>query len=260
MTRFSWAAWGLLVVVLDLPLLGWDVLPDLVGYAWIVIGLSGGAALHPGFVRARAAAAAGIPVALVTGTPFFVDQQGIAWGGLFAEVLVVVVVIHQLGTAIRDLDPVEGDSDQRRWANGIRIAAPVAGVVQLVGLVLWRTPFTSVYGIGFLAMVVVGIVAVVLLHRVNRAGWLATLEPTVPATPTDPPPRPDRSRGENTPPPANGRRRVSPLDERVEGPAQRRKGTSRSSSPRSLSSARSGISSSIRPLCLMPQNDAWSGP
>ena len=41
---------------------------------------------------------------------------------------------------------------------------------------------------------------------------------------------------------------------------QRRKGTSRSSRPRSLSSARSGISSSIQPLCLMPQNDAWSGP
>ena len=174
MTRFAWAAWGLLVVVLDLPLLGWDVLPDVVGYAWVVIGLAGGAALHPAFARARAAAAAGIPVALVTGTPLFVHQQGIVWGALFAEVLLTAVILHQLATGIRDLDPTVGDSDQRRWAGGIRAAAPVAGLLQMVGLVLWRTSFATVYGLGFLVMVIVGIVTVVLLNRVNRAGWLAT--------------------------------------------------------------------------------------
>ena len=54
---------------LDLPLLGWDVLPDLVGYVWLFIGLAGGAALHPGFARARAAALVGIPVSVITGTP-----------------------------------------------------------------------------------------------------------------------------------------------------------------------------------------------
>ena len=181
MTRFAWAAWGLLVVVLDLPLLGWDVLPDVVGYAWVVIGLAGGAALHPAFARARAAAAAGIPVALVTGTPLFVHQQGIVWGALFAEVLLTAVILHQLATAIRDLDPTVGDSDQRRWAGGIRLAAPVAWLLQLVGLVLWRTSFATVYGLGFLVMVIVGIVTVVLLNRVNRAGWLATATPADPA-------------------------------------------------------------------------------
>ena len=89
-------------------------------------------------------------------------------------------MLHQLGTAIRDLDPVEGDSDQRRWANGIRIAAPIAGGVQLVGLVLISTVLAIFYVIGLLALVVVGIVAVVLLHRVNRAGWLATAAPSRP--------------------------------------------------------------------------------
>lgn len=180
MPRFAWAAWGLLVVVLDLPLLGWDVLPDLVGYAWLFVGLAGGAALHPGFARARAAAVVGIPASVVTGTPLFLGQDPVLFAGLFVEVLVAVVLLHQLATAIRDLDPAVGDSDQRRWANGIRIAAPVAGVVELVGLVLARGSLRPIYGLGVLAMAVVGIIAVVLLHRVNRAGWLDTLTPTTP--------------------------------------------------------------------------------
>ncbi len=173
MTRFAWAAWGLLVVVLDLPLFGWDVLPDLVGYVWVVVGLAGGAALHPAFGRARAAAAAGVPVALVTGTPFAADQPGVMWGATFVGVLVFVGVVHQLATAIRDLDPVVGDSDQRRWAGGIRVAALVAGAVQLLGLVLIGTAVGVVYVIGLLGLVLVGILTVVLCQRVHRAGWLA---------------------------------------------------------------------------------------
>jgi hypothetical protein len=183
MPRFSWAAWGLLVVVLDLPLFGWDVLPDVVGYIWLFIGLAGGPALHVGFARARAAALVGVPVSVITGTPFTNNVISVEWGAAFAGILINVIVLHQLGTAIRDLDPVEGDSDQRRWANGIRIAAPIAGGVQLVGLVLLSTVIAILYVIGLLALVVVGIIAVVLLHRVNRAGWLATLAP---AAPTDP--------------------------------------------------------------------------
>ena len=113
------------------------------------------------------------------------------------------------------------------------------------------------YVLGLLALVVVGIIAVVLLHRVNRAGWLDTLTPATPGEPARP--DPDRSTVENTPPPRTGGGVFSTVD--GSGPrGQRRKGTSRSSRPRSLSSARSGISSSIQPLCLMPQNDAWSGP
>ncbi|GAA4400345.1 hypothetical protein GCM10023168_08990 [Fodinibacter luteus] len=173
MTRFAWAAWGLLVVVLDLPLLGWDVLPDVVGYAWLVIGLAGAAQVHPAFVRARAAAAAGIPVALVTGTPLFVDQAGVVWGAVFVEVLVTVLLLHQLATGIRDLAPVDGDSDTRRWSGGIRVGAPVAGLVRLVGLVGLSTPLGPLYALGYLGLVVVGIVTVVLVHRVQRAGWLA---------------------------------------------------------------------------------------
>jgi hypothetical protein len=183
MTRFSWAAWGLLVVVLDLPLLGWDVLPDLVGYAWLFVGLAGGQLLHPGFARARAAALVGIPVSVVTGTPLTNGLVPLEYGGAFIGILVNVVVLHQLATALRDLDPTPGDSDTRRWANGIRIAAPVAGGIQLVGLVLIATVLAIFYVVGLLALVVVGIIAVVLLHRVNRAGWVQTLAPAEPSTP-----------------------------------------------------------------------------
>jgi hypothetical protein len=183
MPRFVWVVWGLLVVVLDLPLLGWDVLPDAVGYIWLVIGLAGGAAVHPGFLRARAASVAGVPAALVTGTPLTDQVAGVEWAGAFAGILVVVIVMHQLATAVRDLDPVRGDSDHRRWASGIRVAAPAAGVVQLVGLVLLGTVLAVLYVLGLLALVVVGIISVVLLNRVHRAGWLDALAPAAPVGP-----------------------------------------------------------------------------
>ena len=180
MTRFSWAAWGLLVVVLDLPLLGWDVLPDIVGYAWVVIGLAGAAAVHPTFVRARAAAAAGIPAAVVTGTPFFVDDFGVVWGATFVGILVFAGVMHQLATGIRALAP-QDDSDTRIWTRGVQVGALVAGLVQLVGLVGIGTALRPLFYLGLLGLVVVGILTVVLVHRVNRAGWLAT--PAEPSTP-----------------------------------------------------------------------------
>ena len=75
MPRFSWAAWGLLVVVLDLPLrrLGRAARPRR-ATSGSFIGLAGGAALHPAFARARVAALVGIPASVVTGTPLFLDQ------------------------------------------------------------------------------------------------------------------------------------------------------------------------------------------
>jgi hypothetical protein len=174
MSRFVWAAWGLLVVVLDLPLFGWDVLPDIVGYLWLVVGLGG--ATHMAFARARAAAAAGVPVALVTGTPLFVGQDGIIWGAVFIEILLTVLILHQLATAISDLAP-DGDQDARRWARGIRIGAPAAGVIRLIGLVGLATSLGALYALGYLGLVAVGIVTVVLMHRVNRSGWLDLAPP-----------------------------------------------------------------------------------
>ena len=51
---------------------------------------------------------------------------------------------------------------------------------------LIATVLAILYVVGLLALVVVGIIAVVLLHRVNRAGWLDTLESAGPAAPVTP--------------------------------------------------------------------------
>lgn len=178
MTKFSWAAWGLLAVVLDLPLYGWDVVPDLVGYAWLVIGLTGGAAVDPAFVRARAASMVGVPVSVVTGTPLFLDArwEALLFGALVIGIAVFVVVVHQLLTGLLAVAPA-GQEDTLRWAAALRRAAPAVGLLLVVGVASLGRALEILYPIGFLASVVVGLLTVVMLHRVNRAGWMQTLAP-----------------------------------------------------------------------------------
>ncbi|MEO7423292.1 MAG: hypothetical protein ABIU87_12985 [Ornithinibacter sp.] len=173
MTRFVWTAWGLLVVVLDLPLAGWDVLPDIVGYAWVVVGLAGGAALAPEFVRARAAAAVGVPVAVVTTTPLLADRNALVFVALLLEAAVMAVLVHQLCSGLLRVAP-DGERDTVRWAPALRIAALVAGGVMAAGIVLYSTPVGLLYPLGFLAFIVIGVLTVVLTYRVHRAGWVET--------------------------------------------------------------------------------------
>ena len=125
-------------------------------------------------MRARAAAAAGIPIAVVTGTPLFDDQYGVTWGATFVGILVVDRGHAPARPRASATVEPDGDSDLRIYTRGIRIAAPAAAAVQLVGLVGIGTALAPLYFLGLLGLVVVGIVAVVLVHRVNRAGWLAT--------------------------------------------------------------------------------------
>lgn len=173
MQRFVWVAWGLLVVVVDLPLAGWDVLPDLVGYAWVIIGLAGAASVHPAFVRARAAALVGIPVWAVLGTPLFAAPRfgTLLLTALTVEIVVVTLLVHQLCTGILATAPAD-DPDSARWARILRVAALVVGVLLLVALVLTAGGF-GLYPLAFLGSVVVGVLTVILLQRVARAGWIA---------------------------------------------------------------------------------------
>jgi hypothetical protein len=175
MTRFPWAAWGLLVVVLDLPLYGWDVLPDLVGYAWVFYGLTGAAAVHPAFVRARAAAVAGAPLSLGTGTPRFAGSQWapVLFAGFLLAAIAFVVVVHQVLTGLLAVAPDDA-ADTLRWAAPLRTAVLVTGAVVVIGIVAVATPVGIAYPVGVLANVLVGILTVVLLHRVARAGWIAS--------------------------------------------------------------------------------------
>ncbi|MGL5850742.1 MAG: hypothetical protein ACRCZD_08170 [Phycicoccus sp.] len=184
MTRFSWVAWGLLVVVLDLPLRGWDVLPDLVGYVWLVLGLAGSADVAFSFVRARAAAAAGIPVWVATGTPLVASTSRgteldvtvvVLLTAVLLDIVVLAAICHQLaagvGRVLGDDDPGLAGSTRRLRIGAI--AAGAAGVVS-IGL-LAGAP--SLFVVGQLALVVLGVLTTVLVYRVARSGRLEPAEP-----------------------------------------------------------------------------------
>jgi hypothetical protein len=169
--RFPWAAWGLLVVVIDLPLRGWDVAPDVVGYAWILYGLLGATA-RP-FLVARVAAVVGLPVWLVTGTPLFADDRWVIlqYTALTVEAVVWAVLVHQLCTGVM---AVGIPDDLATWAHRLALAAVALGVLLVGSLVLYATSGLALYGVAVVAAVVVGLLTVVLLQRVARSGALTT--------------------------------------------------------------------------------------
>ncbi|GGL41584.1 hypothetical protein H9L10_08520 [Phycicoccus endophyticus] len=173
MQRFVWVAWGLLVVVVDLPLAGWDIVPDVVGWVWVLVGLRGADTVHPAFVRARAAALVGVPVWLLTGTPLLTGERwaALAFTALTIEIVLVTVVTHQLCTGV--LATAADDGEALRWARLLRVAAVVVGGVLLVGLALYAAGVGILYGLGYLGRVVVGVLTVILLQRVARSGRLA---------------------------------------------------------------------------------------
>lgn len=172
MPRFGWVSWALLLVVLDLYVGLWDVVPDVVGYAVLVAGLAGAAGADPAFRRARTAATVGIPVALVTGTPLSQVNLLLAWVAATLEVVVLVVVIHQLCTGVLRSAP-EDDEDARRWATRLRVGAVVLAVVGLLALGGAATGLGVLLLLNQLVVAVVGVLTVLLMQRVARAGWLA---------------------------------------------------------------------------------------
>ncbi|HET9021479.1 MAG TPA: hypothetical protein VFN34_06310 [Ornithinibacter sp.] len=172
MPRFTWVAWGLLIAVLDLYLAAWDVVPDVVGYAWLAAGLAGAATADPAFVMARTAAFLGIPVGLVTGTPISHWNFWISTVCVVLEVVVLAVVIHQLCTGVLRSAPAD-DADTRTWAGRLRVGAVVVGVVGLLSIGGALAGFAVLLLVNQLVVTVVGVLTVVLLQRVGRAGWLA---------------------------------------------------------------------------------------
>ncbi|MGL5815988.1 MAG: hypothetical protein ACRCYR_00385 [Phycicoccus sp.] len=183
MTRFSWAAWGLLVVVLDLPLGGWDVLPDLVGYVWLVVGLGGGADVAFPFVRARAAAAAGIPVWVATGTPVVASTSRgteldvtvvVLLTSVLLDVVVLAAICHQLAAGV---ERALGDDDAGLAGSTrrLRIGAFAAGALGVLGIGLYASA-QPLFALGQLALIVLGVLTTVLVYRVARSGRLEPAE------------------------------------------------------------------------------------
>lgn len=63
--RFSQVFWGLLLVILDVNINRFDVLPDFIGYILVAVGLGGLTGLSRQFATARTCAWVLVPVAVV---------------------------------------------------------------------------------------------------------------------------------------------------------------------------------------------------
>ncbi len=185
MQRFSWAPWGLLLVVLDLRVgsgsANWDVLPDIVGYVWLVVALTGAATVARPFLLARSAALVGVPASLVTGTPLQGISQPLLVAALVVQAAAFGVVLYGLVSGV--LEVAADHPDVHRWAPRLRTAAVVVGVLLVLAdpavfLVTSDSalagPVTVLWLAARLAEAVVGVLTVVLLQRVTRAGAVPT--------------------------------------------------------------------------------------
>ncbi|MGG5258395.1 hypothetical protein [Phycicoccus avicenniae] len=180
MQRFAWAPWGLLLVVLDLRVGLWDVLPDVVGYVWLVVALTGAEKVGRPFLLARSAAMVGIPASLVSGTPVGGVSRALLVAALVVGAIAFALVLYGLATGV--LEKVE-DEGARRWAGRIRTAAPVVGVLLVLtdpAVYLVTTGSSLAVPVSFLWLLariveaIAGVLTVVLLQRVTRAGVMPT--------------------------------------------------------------------------------------
>lgn len=64
-TRFGQVFWGLLLVILDVTINRFDILPDFIGYILVAVGLGGLTCLSPQFATACTCAWVLVPVAVV---------------------------------------------------------------------------------------------------------------------------------------------------------------------------------------------------
>ncbi|HMM94629.1 MAG: hypothetical protein IE926_09255 [Micrococcales bacterium] len=178
MQRFAWAPWGLLLVVLDLRVGLWDVLPDVVGFAWLVVALTGAERVGRPFVLARSAAMVGVPAALVTGTPLLAVSRPLLVAALVVQAAAFAVALWALASGVLEHSD---DEAARRWAARLRPAAAALGVLLVltdpaVYLVTSASalavPVSLLWLLARLAEAVVGVLVVVLLQRVARSGEL----------------------------------------------------------------------------------------
>ena len=77
----------------------------------------------------------GVPVSVVTGTPFFLGERwgAVLFGALVIAIAMFVVVVHQLLTGLLAVAPA-GEDETLRWAAPLRRAVPAVGVLLVVGV------------------------------------------------------------------------------------------------------------------------------
>jgi hypothetical protein len=180
-------AWGFLVVLVDVRFQSFDIIPDVVGCALVIAGLSALAHRHVGFRVARMAAWA----ALVTAVFFeyvFRVPAGAPDTGLWQllDAMVMTVFVFGTCTALRALALSAGDSSTATGANIVRwldlaITAAGLGAGAAVGFparpVEVQGAMVGPFLLGFALATAVVVWFLVLLFRGSKATY-AVPEPS----------------------------------------------------------------------------------
>jgi hypothetical protein len=155
-------AWGFLVVLVDLRFAHFDVIPDVLGCALVIAGLTALADRHVGFRVARMAAWG----ALVTAALFeyvFRVPAGTSDTGLWVRLDTVLMTVFVFGTctALRALARKNGDSSTAFGANIVRWLDLALSVVSLAAGAAVGFPPEPVQVLG--EMIILFLVGVVLI-------------------------------------------------------------------------------------------------
>ena len=162
-SHFSQLFWGLLLVILDFNINGFDLLPDGLGYLIVAAGCSGLSMLSPRFSKARTLCFISAALWLIG----FAIQGDIAIVYGLATTLVNCAFIWQLLGGIGEFAMDRGRSDLAERAHNRRLAY----VAVMIGTTLLAFMINGSRDAGSLVVVLVVsmlILMVMILHLIHR--------------------------------------------------------------------------------------------
>jgi hypothetical protein len=162
--RLGQVFWGLLLVIVDININHFDVLPDFIGYVLVALGLGGLTGLSRQFATARTCAWVLVPVDIVG---LLTPGQPALIVGLVNLVLNCVMMWYLLG-GIMDYAAAQNRPDLAERASTRRVAyVAVMCVAAALGFIARGAPGAA--GPLVLAIVVCGLVLVtMILHLIYR--------------------------------------------------------------------------------------------
>ena len=163
---FGYIFWGLILVVLDFRINGFDLIPDFVGYALVGVGAAGLSQLSAQFITAGALSSL-LAVCDIVG---MVTPTESAFFGILVTIINCAMIWNLLGGVIVHAtdrgrpDLAERAANRRIWYVGIMAVATALG---LSGKVLG-----SAVAIVVVPLVVAGIVVMIMiLHLIHRVRY-----------------------------------------------------------------------------------------
>lgn len=162
-THFSQIFWGLLLVILDFSINGFDLLLDGVGYLIVAAGCHGLASVSLGFVTARALCFVLVVLWLIG----FAVRGDFAWAYGLAATLVNCAMIWQLLGGIGEFALARQRPDLAERAHNRRVAY-VAIMVGTSLLTLAMQGSAGAVPLVILILVAMLVVLVMILHLVHR--------------------------------------------------------------------------------------------